>query len=491
MECSNTFIEAVISILEVSSLTYSIYLYGYIKGIALIGLIYTLYCLFVRYVLNLHALTYGDKILLSDNFYKTQVILAQVILENFNTDRMYEAVYERTFKKIPKLTYVLTYKFFNFYWKETSLNREDEIKRRIIIHKPMTEEENITFRKSELSKQMNIFDRPIEFHIIPCLETKQKDGSYSKGYMYIKNDHSFTDGLGLLSILTCMSDDFKIDLFPRIMFNRTPSLIEKIRDFLLFVVLGIPVLIYSTFHTKSHFKLSKMPRTNNVSTTKPIDFDFHQVKKRSKELKMSINEICLSSTLAAIKRQNPDAKKISMEVPIGLSPVPGKMEDIKLANHVFALFNVFNLIQNPLKDLNIFKADYRALLSQAFVVRIETWATIVIANVLPFNVAKAILMDIINEVDVTCSNLPGTTRACDINGNKVVQVIPYTSTGYLSAIFGFISYNDLLTLILTYDEGQTDLGAEKIVEHFIEIMNNILYNKELDYCCEDYNKKVS
>ena len=72
---------------------------------------------------------------------------------------------------------------------------------------------------------------------------------------------------------------------------------------------------------------------------------------------MSINEICLTSFLASIKKNRPNKDKITVEIPIGLSPVPNNISEVVLANHVFALFQKFNLIDDPLKNYKLFKSN--------------------------------------------------------------------------------------------------------------------------------------
>lgn len=476
MKCSNSIVELLVTLLQLMSFIAICYFYGFLIALLLSIVTYVLFYLYTVKFLELYPLSTSDKILLGDTFFKRQQILTQLKFNNFSAERMFEAIKERAFYNLPKLSAVLVYKYFNFYWKKSDKPLNEIISQRIKILQPMSKQEIEDYKLSELHRDLDMFECPIEFHIIPCSESKIKD-KYEEGYVFVKNDHSLTDGLGIISLMFSMGENFSPSVFPKIMFVRKDTIFDLIFNFFLFLIIGIPIILYLTFYVKSTCKLSTKARTNKIALTKTVTLDFIALKKRSKELKMSINEICLSSFLASIKKNRQDKEQITVEIPIGLSPVPKNISEVVLANHVFALFQKFRLLTDPLKDYNLFKEDYTSLLKQAYAAKISHIASAVLFSILPFNISKDIIVDMVHEVDITISNLPGTTENIIVNGNKCIEALPYTTTGNINNAVVILSYGGKINTNCMYDAGQ-DANLQAIIDEYEKNMNRIIYDDE-------------
>lgn len=119
MKCSSSILEMLVTLLQITTAFVMIYYFGFIKAFIFLFVAYVLFYLYITKVLNLYPLSTSDKILLGDTFFKRQQILTQLKFNNFSSEKMFEAIKERAFYNLPKLSSVLVYKFFNFYWKKS------------------------------------------------------------------------------------------------------------------------------------------------------------------------------------------------------------------------------------------------------------------------------------------------------------------------------------------------------------------------------------
>lgn len=116
MKCSNSIVELLVTLLQLMSFIAICYFYGFLIALLLSIVTYVLFYLYTVKFLELYPLSTSDKILLGDSFFKRQQILTQLKFNNFSAERMFEAIKERAFYNLPKLSAVLVYKYFNFYW---------------------------------------------------------------------------------------------------------------------------------------------------------------------------------------------------------------------------------------------------------------------------------------------------------------------------------------------------------------------------------------
>lgn len=477
MKCANDIVEFLITICNIIFIYLTFNYYGYLYCILSFISIKLIFYFYLVKIIGLIPLKTNDKLLLSDDFFKRQVIMTQLNITRFCPNQLYEELKERAFKKIEKLSYSLSYEYYNFYWKKKSTNINELCNQRIKILEPMNENELKIFIKKELNDYFDIFNSPIMFYIIPKKESELKMvnseevfTSYSEGYLIMKSDHSLTDGLGLLSLIFTLSDNYKPTNMPKIMHQRKEMFYETFFYFLCFIPLCIPLILYLIFTIKSTCRLSNLARTNEVEIGEYKQYDISEIKHHSKKLKMSINEFLIFIVTKAVKNVFKESEKITCIIPFGMSPVPNNISEVKLENHVFALFYKFRLSGN----ISEFKQDYKNLLRQSFIVKITNFSTNLIYAILPFNWAKAVSSGVMTEVDLGISNVPGQSETIIIKSNIVDTVIPYVTTGNISTCLTNVSYNNKLVVSLNYDGGQKDNKSKEILENFDLILSKYL-----------------
>lgn len=467
MECSNTIAELIISVVQITSVVVSFVYFEWWVALLLVVACFGGFSLFVRYILKLEPVKSNDKMLLSDDFFKRQLILVSIELDNFNAEAIYTKLSTLAFGKIQKLSSHLVYKFFNFYWEKSPKPRDQIIKERLVIKKAISREELESIYVSELEKNLDLSFSPIEFHIYPLKNERDR------GIIILKSDHSFTDGMAILSLFCCLTEDFNEKYFPEIMRKRVSSIWGKILDFILFIFFGVFVLLYIIITTKSSFKFSENKRSEKVSVSKKLQLDLTEIKQASKSLNISINDIFLASLLSSIKKFKYQEKKITLMVPVGLSPIPKSINDVHIANYVSGAISKMTLINDPVSDLETYKTDIKHLLRQVLFVRILDYAVYLLSLVFPFNVFKEIAMGTLKEIDFCCTNLPGPTKVITIEGQSIVDVEGFTSGGYLQGIFVIVSYNNKVTLRGIVDKSQ-EIDVEFISKNLETTLKSLI-----------------
>lgn len=471
MNSSNTIVESLISVTQIY-LAYNLFsLINPFLAIGVIIILYASYFYFLQYN-GYTPLKAGDKMLLGDHFNTRQLLICVLDIENMNGENISTLIKERAIDKVKKIRSVMKYKFFNFYWKELDLSREEIYNRTIKKIKPITRDELHSYIQSTLSTNVDLFNNPIEFQIIPIKNE-------TNGVLLIKTDHSFTDGLGILNLIVCLSDNFSQDIFPKIMKSRDYSLFKHFIDFCLFLVFGIFIIIYLLVNTKSKHRFSKNPRTNQVALENGTEYELKNMKALSKKLKISINEIALSTLLSAVKMYTKDtAKEITLMIPFGQTPIPKQASEIYLANYVSGLVSSMSLIEHPLKDRKTFIKDYKKLLQQALLIKITDWGIFFLSYILPFNVFKAIEFSVVLKIDICCSNVPGPNEVLILNGSKVTKINPIASSGYLSLFFPIFSYNEKITIYGVHDKN-LNIDCKQILLNYDKIYKSLLEESKI------------
>lgn len=459
--------ESLITVMQISCIYYLYLEYGII--LALVASISAIiaYSYFIKSYLKLIPLKPSDKILLGFHFFERQTILIKFELENLDLENMQKIFIERAFRKVDKLSSRLVYKFFDFYWEKSPLTEAQILKKRLLVHPSKTKEEVDQFVHESVHNDLNIYDTPVEIHLIPQTEDS------SKGYLFIRSDHCFTDGLGILSLLACISDGYSPDIFPQIMHKRTGGIISELIDLTLFILFGMFILVYLVITTKTSVKFNKKPRSKDTVVISSAVIDLEPLKRKSKELKISINEILIPTMLASIKSLYPEEKRITLMIPFALTPVPKNSDEIKLANYVLAIIKDVNLINHPTNEFKIFQSDYKKLMSQAKLIKITNWGIHIMSMILPFKIFKTLSLGVTKEVDFSCSSVPTTIEPLRYGKTKSVTAAGISSTGYISFCYTMVSHAGKLTLTGMVDKS-FELDSQKLTKNFEKTLNEII-----------------
>lgn len=374
-------------------------------------------------------------------------------LKNFKSENVKNAIVEKLFKRIPKLSASVRTLMSEYCWNtpQISLISADD---RAQIYLKRIKEVNIKecelddYVEREANKPLEVFDSPIEFHIISFTDNKED------GVLYSKVDHCFSDGLGNISVLGFLDDDFSLDKYPSILRRKVPflqNILVTVKDFILGFFIGILEISYTSATLKSLYftqpittKKGKLGKIGNVN--------LDSIKKVSKKLKLSINEIYIGAIFASLKELDPTKEKISIMIPMGFTTLPESIDKIQLYNSASGFIGVVRLITDIVKDANIIKSDIRAMVTKLYKTRAFQINATFFFGLLNTRFIKSFMKPV--ELDCVITNVPGQEREIIIGGCKVVEnygaIVPSTNKCFIN----IGSYNGNVTVGIGIDENQ-------------------------------------
>lgn len=374
-------------------------------------------------------------------------------LKNFKSENVKNALIEKLFKRIPKLSASVRTFSSEYCWNTPQVARltpEDlaQIYLKRIKEVSIKESELDAYVEKEANKPLEVFETPLEFHIISFTDNKEE------GVIYSKVDHCFSDGLGNISVLGFLDDDFSLDKFPLILRKKAPFLqylLVTIKDFILGFLIGILEISYTSATVKSMYFSEKITsKKGRLGKVGSVSLD--SLKKVSKKLKLSINEVYIGAIFSSLKELDPTKEKISIMIPMGFTTLPESIDKIQLYNSASGFIGVVRLIKDTVKDAHILKADIRSMVTKLYKTRAFQINATFFFGLLNTRFIKTFMKPI--ELDCVITNVPGQEREIIIGGCKVIEnygaVVPSTNKCFIN----IGSYNGNVTVGIGIDENQ-------------------------------------
>lgn len=442
----NTLIRLVIYYFLVSS-------FGFGLGTAVTFLSFLAWRRLAGIIFDIEYLGYFDKFFINiDN--RDSFNLGGILkLKNFKSINVKNAIIEKLLKRIPKLSASVRTVLSEYCWNTpqiAKLSSDDraQIYLKRIKEVSMKESELDKYIEREANKPLEVFDSPIEFHIVSYTD------NLNDGVLYSKVDHCFSDGLGNVSLLGFLDDDFSLDKYPSILRRKVPflqNLLCTTKDFVLGLLIGIIEITYTSAVSKSHYftepittKKGKLAKIGNVS--------LDSIKKVSKKLKLSINEIYIGAIFSSLKELDPSKEKITIMIPMGFTTIPESIDKIQLYNSASGFIGVVRLIKDIVKDADIIKSDIRSMVTKLYKTRAFQLNATFFFGLLNTRFIKSFLKPV--DLDCLITNVPGQEREIIIGGCRVVEnygaVVPSTNKCFIN----IGSYNGNVTVGIGIDENQ-------------------------------------
>lgn len=225
-----------------------------------------LYKIFLCKLLNAKILGSTDRLFLGSNHIELFTLVGIVDLTNFSAKRIEEKLQE-AFRKVPKLSSRLIYFLGNYFWKHVPVTEQRY--NNIVFNKKMKNYEDVfQFVRNEVNIPLNIEENCFEAYIITYTNEEEK----GNGALVFKFDHSFSDGMNILSFMISLSDNFSEDLFPKTIKKVYFSYFNYVIRILEFLVFGwfvfFKVLTLKTSNkliTKGKIRKSKYWTCSNIS----------------------------------------------------------------------------------------------------------------------------------------------------------------------------------------------------------------------------------
>jgi len=219
--------ETIFQIIKIFFIYILIKTYGFLYGISLTYFILSTYHLLMGYLFKLEYLSFDKSLLGFCNRDQYNINLILCFNGNFNQENIKNAIINRLIKKIQKMRCKVVYKFFNYYWQEFSL---EECEKNILFSELKCKDDLNEYLSNEINKRIDTLnDFPYLINIIKFTENNLEDNC--TGVIHFKFDHVLTDGLGVLTLLLFLSDDVKLEIFPRMLRTKfSYSFLMELKD---------------------------------------------------------------------------------------------------------------------------------------------------------------------------------------------------------------------------------------------------------------------
>lgn len=452
--------------------------YGFILGTSAFFAFFWIWRAIIKFIFGIEYLSSLDKFFINvDN--RDSLNLGSIYrLKNFNSMIVKTAIIDKLCKRIPKISASIRVFLTEYCWNTTqiaklSLEDRAQIYLKRIKEISMNESDLEPFLEREANKPLDVFDTPIEVFLITLID------SDNEGILYTKADHCFSDGLGFISLMGFLDDDFSIEKYPSILRREMPFLkylIGNAIDFILGLLIGFIEAGYTATTIKSLYFvkpiLSKKGKISNVGK-----LSLTALKKISKRMNLTINEICIGAIFSALKELDPSKDKISIFIPMGFTTLSKTIDDVQLTNSASGFMGVVRLIDDIVKDKEILKKDIRGLVTKLYKTRGFQLTASFFFGLLNTRIVKALMKPA--DLDCVITNVPGQEKEIKIGGCSVTESYGVIIPSIYKCFVNIRSYNGNLTVGIGMDDNQ-ELTAKALSERISEKLQKLIEdNKNL------------
>jgi len=424
---------------------------------------------------DLEALSTAEKTFILTPTLNKFTMTGYFVLESFSPEKIKSLIYEKAIKKFSRLRKKVIHSYGGYYWKEfPAAEALKQIKIFPEINLKTNEDiENYTLKQQSIPYTFNEF--PYEFQVM-----KHGEG----GIILVKFDHCVADGIGMIGLLVAMSDNYSLDLYPKL-----PD-ISLFYKFLIHLLL--PIYIIKYFITNSFLKYSNTPfrldkdfkRTNKkkIGISKYYSFDlFNNIAKKNG---ITFNDLFMATVSKVAKdffkendpKTNFDNKTFVGAVSVSIRPMPVCLENHRLVNETSGQIRTFKLIDDPLKEGKEIK-KVTTTAKNPFDAFAGYYIIDILAKIVPLSIISKMMEQCINYVDIYTSNVPGPKKEIYFNGIKSTDMIVIPTANLASFFLIVNTYGGKFQITLN-----TDTGVKVCAKKFISKME-----AELEIIMNKYN----
>lgn len=403
-----------------------------------------------------------------------------VFEEEYDIETMKNCIIERVIKRYRKMRSIACYKNFNFWWKELPLNtvlKMNPFEEVINTYKFDHLSDFANYAYDELKSRFDIYNElPYKFVFI-----KSQGGNF-RNLLLLKMDHIYSDGLGIIGILSGLGDNYDIKLFPGSMKKHGLNIFQ-----IFSIILATPYITISMFY-RNFIKLNtgltpfKFKDPSKKSGLPKIalspEYNFSTYSKINKKMGITFNDLVMSVFSSAIKKyfvrfNLPVPKRISVLIPISNRPLPVDIKNLSITNDTSAGACELILIDDVIKDCkkisNEFKKNVRNFI-KAKVVKVMSDFLNVFS---PYYMTEFLYFGATKGLDITESNVALPKEKLIYAGTPVKGFYPLMTTGLTNAFFGIYSYCGTFNTMISLDQN-LDIDSNKLMAIFDEEMQNLL-----------------
>lgn len=441
--------------------------YGPLFGIPCFVLSFSCYRILIYRWFKLIPLSPSDVCFLSNSNYERYNIIGVLKISSFNSEEIKQMIIEKAIKQLKRMRLILTYNIFNYYWREISVTKAS--KAVSIIENEIEDKDINKYIESELHQYIDIRESPP--YEIKIIKIKNQD----KGVVLFKFDHILSDGLGIISLMCSLDDNYNAELFPKIMKLNSQyelSYLGIILHYLAFIIYGPYSMFVMFFQNagKTPFKSTKsLEEEFTIGIGK--EHSLLQFNKIRKDKNLSFNQaimsilsnVCYDICNNEKEMNKSQIKYIKCMIPVCRKPVPSSISKIKLSNEANFIYVNLPLINYKNKEeVSTLSSNLQNTLSNTYLnFAYLTWPSI-ISHFISFRVINIFSYFYFRNVDLIVSNIPGPTREIKYNGSQIESLYPVITPGKGVPFICVTSYNNKFVVTISISK-KLPLDSKKII----------------------------
>lgn len=435
-----------------------IYLIGFIKGLILCYIMSLTYNFLMLKFYKLEPFNLTDLLFVWNEEDDEFNLVGLFIMDEFDPEKLKEVLIERGLKKYKKLRSVQEYKFFDWWWKEISveecLNPKKYNPVEIIYNTKIkfnVKEDLINFATECLKTKLDMKkELPYRFTII-----KNDEGEIKNVFM-IKFDHSLMDGMSFISLITSLSDNkLGPHMFPGGI-RKTISLWQRFLMFILFPFYFLYPLYRNLHHLRSGITPFKGVKTGKSNLMISDKFDFAFYAKITKKLKITFNDLIMSVWSVAMNKYFRDnnfvcPETITTVIPVAQKFFPQKREDLIINNSTTGLCCELILINDVVKDCYVIKKEFQNHIRNPMLVKFSRILADLMVKTCPHYLSLWVVKFVSINMDITLSNVPGPKEILRFGDCKMKDMIPCFTPGMMNTFIGTMTYAGHFRMTIAMD----------------------------------------
>lgn len=447
--------------------------FGFFYGTILTVVTVQVYHFLLKKIFNLTPLNGYDKVFVTQNPLFRYQVISMMKFSNFDTEKMKEYIYKNLVQKVPKFRSKIKKKFLEYYWEE--VKDEKEVQSRIVVKSKVEDKAAlIGYIHEELNNRMDIFKEiPIEIQIIPV-------GSDKEGAVLFKYDHLFSDGLGMITSISMLTDSFDITVFPTIIQRmKDPKWYEVLYLYLVSPFYLIYTSVVFAFYTyqKCPYKANLKQYSNRSKFLLSKTFKIKDFEKYRKENVVSFNDIMMSAFSITMKNlfdkseEYKNKKRLIIDLPVGRKKIPHDISEVDVVNQASGVLADIPLIKSKEETKKVAKS-IRKFFKPEIQFSLGIGASI-LGECFHWKLLGYFSHQFVDRFDFLFTNVPGPVKKITFQGMVCDEIFTFPFNGGGLPFITLLSYCGEFRFLVTANENcdwdikDILVNYEKEIEKFI------------------------
>jgi nitrogen fixation protein FixH len=213
-------------------------------------------------------------------------------------------------------------------------------------------------------------------------------------------------------------------------------------------------------------------------------YDLDMAKKLTKQLGVTFNDLIMmliSKSMSKVCINNGYNGVINFNslIAIGRAALPNDIKELQVGNNSTGVFFQLPAVKNIIEESNTVSQVLKKQLKNVGLANAVVKLADFVYEILPLELNLKLAKTFTNNIDFTCSNIPGPNKQVCYDGCKVYSMFPLPSASKINVFIPIVSYNGRYLIIVSTNES-IDF-EKKIFLEFLDIeLNNLISQLKLN-----------